>query len=112
VQPSAQTDQPVNVANSDFGSRFAWYVEIIKRRVDQNWYRGTVDPHTAKGASVQIYFRVDRQGVPSGFRINTSSGSSTLDRSCLEATQRVDTFGPLPAGSNDRWLDVTYNCTY
>jgi protein TonB len=106
------TNGPVTVANGDFGSRFGWYVEVIKRKVDQNWFRAEVDPRTPRGASTQIYFRVSRQGVPSNFKVNVSSGSPTLDRSCLRATQRVDTFGGLPAGSNDLWLDVTYDCTY
>jgi len=103
---------PVSISNGDFGSRFGWYVEVIKRKVDQNWLRPQVDSRTPKGATAQIYFRVNRQGVPANFKINASSGSPTLDRSCLIATQRVDTFGPLPAGSNDQWLDVTYDCTY
>lgn len=111
AQPTA-SDQPVSVSNGDFGSRFPWYVEGIKRKVSQNWIRGQVDPGTPKGATVQIYFKVNRQGMPTGFRINTASGSPTLDRSCLLATQRVDTFGDLPRESNDQWLDVTYDCTY
>jgi protein TonB len=110
-QPGA-ADQPVSVNNGDFGTRFGWYVNVIKLKVSQNWLRGTVDPRTPRGASVQIYFKVDRHGAPSNFRINTSSGSSTLDKSCLDATRRVDTFGDLPRESNDQWLDVTYDCTY
>jgi protein TonB len=105
-------NSPVSVANGDFGSRFPWYVNGIKLKVSQNWIRGQVDPRTSKGADVQIYFKLNRQGVPSGFKVNTSSGSSTLDRSCLLATERVDTFGDLPRDSNDQWLDVTYDCTY
>jgi protein TonB len=103
---------PVSVSNGDFGSRFGWYVEIIKRKVSQSWNRYEVDPRTPKGATAEIYFRVNRQGVPSNFRVNTASGSPTLDQSCLRATQRVDTFGGLPRDSNDQWLDVTYDCTY
>jgi len=109
---TSSVETPVNITNGDFGSRFPWYVDGIKRKVSQNWIRGQVDPHTPKGAAVQIYFRVSRQGVPSGFKVNTASGSSTLDRSCLLATERVDTFGDLPRDSNDQWLDVTYDCTY
>jgi len=109
---TADANQPVSISNGDFGTRFGWYVDGIKRKVGQNWLRGQVDPRTSKGAAVQIYFKIDRQGSPSGFRINTASGSPTLDRSCLLATQRVDTFGPLPPASNDQWLDVTYDCTY
>jgi periplasmic protein TonB len=103
---------PVSVANGDFGSRFGWYVEVIKRKVDQNWYRAEVDPRTPRGATAQVYFKVSRQGVPSNFKINNSSGSPTLDSSCERATQRVDTFGALPAGANDQWIDVTYDCAY
>ncbi len=55
--------RPVNVSNGDFGSRFGWYVEIIKRKVAQNWLRLQVDPRTPKGNDGAIYFRVNRQGV-------------------------------------------------
>jgi protein TonB len=103
---------PVSVSNGDFGTRFWWYVDRIKQNVNQNWLRGQVDPRTPKGATVQIYFRINRQGVPSNFKVSTASGSPTLDSSCLRATQRVDTFGNLPPESNDQWLDVTYDCTY
>lgn len=109
---NATSNGPVNISNGDFGSRFGWYVEVIKRKVSQNWNRYEVDPHTAKGAMTEIYFRVNRAGAPSNFSIRTSSGSPTLDQSCLRATQRVDTFGDLPRDSNDQWLDVTYDCTY
>jgi len=111
AQPSAST-QPVSVTNGDFGTRFPWYVEGIKRKVSQNWIRGQVDPRTPSGVTVQICFKVNRQGTPSGFHICTASGSPTLDRSCLLATQRVDTFGDLPRDSSDQWLDVAYDCTY
>jgi len=105
-------NSPVSITNGDFGSRFGWYVEIIKRKVSQNWNRYEVDQHTPKGAMAEIYFRINRQGAPSSFKINTASGSPTLDRSCLLATERVDTFGVLPRESNDQWLDVTYDCTF
>jgi len=106
------TNAPVSISNSDFGTRFGWYEEVIRRKVDQNWNKPEVDPRTAKGAVAEIYFRINRQGNPSNFKINKGSGSTTLDQSCLRATQRVDTFGALPPQSNDQWLDVTYDCTY
>jgi periplasmic protein TonB len=109
---TATADQPVSVSNGDFGSRYPWYVDGIKRKVSQNWNRYQVDQSTQKGAVSEIYFKVNRQGIPSNFRVNKSSGSQTLDRSCLLATQRVDTFGDLPSQANDQYLDVTYDCTY
>jgi protein TonB len=114
IQRSMQSasNGPVNIGNGDFGSRFPWYVKVIKDKVGQNWYRPEVDPRTPKGTTATIYFRINAQGVPSNFKINTASSSPTLNRSCLLATQRVDTFGSLPAGAGVQYLDVTYDCIY
>lgn len=113
VQPSTAA-QTTTVSNGDFGSLFPWYVRVITQKVSQNWLRGMVDPSTPKGAMTEIYFRIDREGDPefSTIRVAVSSGSPTLDLSCKQAVQRVDTFGPLPAASRDSYLDVTYDCTY
>ena len=98
---------PVNV-QGDFGARFGWYVDIIKRKAQQNWYKAEVDPHTAGGARAYLTFDVARDGTPSNVRIEKSSGSPSLDASALRALQRVETFGPLPAGYNGRQLNVEY----
>jgi protein TonB len=97
----------VNVAG-DFGSRFGWYVDIIKRKAQQSWYKAEVDPKTAAGVKVYVTFNIARDGTPSQVRIEKSSGSPSLDSSALRAMQRVDTFGPLPAGYNGRELNVEY----
>ena len=96
----------------DFGSRFGWYVDVIKRKVAQNWLLPEVAAGTPVGATVYIQFSVGRDGSVNGARIATSSGSPSLDSSCLHAVQRVDTFGPLPAGYTDNSLSVLYHCTY
>ncbi len=116
IIPRSTTGQisngPVTVTTGDFGTRFSWYVEVIRRKVDQYWFRPEVDPRTPHGAKATIYFKISRQGGISSWRVERSSGSPTLDNSCLRATQRVDAFPPLPPESNDAWLDVTYDCTY
>lgn len=112
MSQNTASNGPVTITNGDFGSRFGWYVDIIKRKMTQNWNRYEVDPRTQKGASAQIYFEVSSQGVPSHFKINTPSGNPTLDQSCLRAAQRIDTFGPLPREANLSLLNVTYDCTY
>ncbi len=112
TQAQNATNGPVSIANGDFGSRYPWYVAAINRMVSQNWYRAEVDQHTAKGSKATVYFRINRQGVPSDFKIYASSGNSTLDRSGMRAAERVDSFGPLPSDSNLQYLDVTYDFTY
>lgn len=106
------TPGPVSVQQGDFGSRFPWYVEAINRKMSQTWYRGEVDPRTPKGTRVFLVFTIRRDGAPQNIQLDKSSGSQTLDRSCLRAAQRVDSFGQLPGGYNGNTLNVSYYCEY
>jgi protein TonB len=108
---SGTSGNPV-AAPGDFGSRFGWYVDIIKRKVSESWYKAEVDPSTGEGKEVVITFMLSRDGSPSSIRIVTSSGSSTLDSSAIRAVQRVDTFGPLPPGYSGSNLNVAYTFSY
>jgi periplasmic protein TonB len=76
------------------------------------WNKFEVDPRTPKGARVYIIFPIARNGQPGNPQLDRSSGSPTLDRSCLRAVQRVDTFGALPGGYNGSTLNVSYYCEY
>ncbi len=104
--PGAQ----VNVQGGDFGARFPWYVDVIKRKTAQNWYKQEVDPGTPSGSRVFLTFSVDRSGSPGQVRIAQSSGSPSLDTSCMRAVQRVDTYGSLPSGYAGSSLQVSYYC--
>jgi protein TonB len=103
---------PTSISEGDFGSRFAWYVDGINRKMSQNWNKQEVDPRTPKGARVFLTYTVHRDGTPADVQIDRSSGSPTLDRSCVRGVQRVDTFGNLPAGYNSSTLKVSYYCEY
>ena len=103
-------NNPVAVNGGDFGSRFPWYVELIRRKTAQNWLVQEVSSSTPAGAKVYLSFVVSRDGSPSQIRIAQSSGSPSLDTSCLRAVQRVDSYGPLPGGYNGSSLSVSYYC--
>lgn len=103
---------PTSITQGDFGSRFAYYVEQINRKMSQTWNKGEVDQRTPKGARVYIVFTISRDGAPSNVQLDRSSGSPTLDRSCMRAAQRVDTFSPLPGGYSGSTLNVSYYCEY
>src|ERR1700733_240102 len=105
-------NSPIAQTGGDFGTRFGWYVDVIKRKVAQDWYLQEVDPSTPAGATVFVQFTVSRDGSPSSVSLATPSGSASLNSSCLHAVQRVDTFGPLPSGYNESSLNVLYHCTY
>ena len=103
-------NNPVAVNGGDFGSRFPWYVDLIRRKTAQNWLVQEVSPSTPAGAKVYLSFVLSRDGSPSQIRVAQSSGSPSLDTSCLRAVQRVDTYGPLPGGYNGNTLSVSYYC--
>ncbi len=97
------------VEDRTFGARFAYYVNIVNRTVAQNWYTQEADPRLSEGKHVTIVFDINRDGVPSNPRVETRSGSPTLDTSALRALQRVEGFGPLPAGDH---ITVEYTFDY
>lgn len=103
---------PLKLSNADFASKFGWYADGISRKMMQNTYTNEIDASTSVGTMAEIHFRVNREGVPSNFKLITSSPSPTLNSACMRAAQRIDTFGRLPPESNDQWIDVTYDCIY
>lgn len=114
--PRAITGQtnpgPTSITQGDFGSRFPWYVQQINNKMAQSWNKYEVDPRTPRGARVYLDFAIHRDGSPASVQLEQSSGSPTLDRSCMRGVQRVDTFGPLPNGYNGSTLNVSYYCEY
>jgi protein TonB len=103
---------PVSVNVGDFGSRFGYYVSNIEHKMGSNWYKQLVDPRTPKGTRAYILFTIHRDGSVGEIKMDRSSGVPTLDRSCLQAAQRVDTFGNLPAQYNQSTLITSYYCEY
>lgn len=97
------------VQDRTFGNRYAYYLKIISNTVAGNWQTYEVDPATSQGKSVTLLFDVNRDGVPQNIRIETKSGSASLDASAMHALQRVDNFGPLPAGDH---ITVEYTFDY
>jgi periplasmic protein TonB len=92
----------------DFGSRFAYYVDIVRRKVSDNWLKYEVDPRINDARRVYIYFEINRSGQPSNIRVEQSSGIPSLDQSAVRALQRIDTFGPLPAGYSGNYVAVEF----
>jgi protein TonB len=108
---SASTHNVV-VQNGDFGARFGWYVDIIKRKVAQDWYSQLADPRASMGHSVVVSFVVHRDGSVSDARIQQSSGVPSLDLSAIQAVERIDSFGPLPDAYAGNSVSVAYTFTY
>jgi periplasmic protein TonB len=112
TQPSVGSIGQTAVGDSDFVSMFGWYVRQINVKMASSWYKQEVDPRTPPGARVYLFFTIGRDGGVTGVRLDRSSGSPTLDQSCMRAAQRVDSFGALPPAYTKSSLMVSYYCEY
>lgn len=92
----------------DFGTRYGWYVQIIQRKVSENWLKYEVDPSIRSAQRVYITFDVARDGHPYNVQVEQSSGVPSLDISATRALQRIDTFGPLPSDYTGSKISVEY----
>ncbi len=95
-------------SGGDFGTRYGWYVQIIQRKVSENWLKYEVDPNITSAERVYITFDVARDGHPYDIKIEQSSRVPSLDISAIRALQRIDTFGPLPSDYSGNKISVEY----
>ena len=92
----------------DFGTKFAWYVQVIQRKVSENWMKYEVDSRVTSAQRVYITFDIARDGHPTNVQVEQSSGVPSLDISAVRALQRIDTFGPLPPDYSGSKISVEY----
>jgi len=93
-------------------SQLTGYIEAVKNSVAQKWNPSEVAAGTPAGATVYIQFAVGRRGNHEVPTVETSSGSSSLDASCLRAINRAQNFGHFPRSYTGDRLTVLYHCTY
>jgi TonB C terminal len=93
-------------------SQLAGYIEAVKSSVAQKWNLSEVAAGTPAGATVYIQFAVGRRGNHEVPTVETSSGSSSLDASCLRSVNRAQNFGHFPRSYTGDRLTVLYHCTY
>ncbi len=72
-----------------------WYLELLTTRLGAAWQRPA---RAALGAdlSVEVGFRLGRDGSLSDLRVTRPSGDDRLDRSARTAVERSAPFRPLP----------------
>jgi protein TonB len=106
--PNAKGGLSFTGGTGDFGSRFGWYVDAVRRKVSENWLKYEVDPRVDAARRVYITFDIARSGQPEHIQVEQSSGVPSLDQSAVRALQRIDTFGPLPPDYSGRYVSVEF----
>ena len=97
----------VSIEERSFGDRFAYYVKLINQAILRSKQQEPDGPET-RGKRTVLKFSIDRDGAPSDVEVTTRSGSPALDLATQRAIQRIDTFGPLPAGYSHVTVNVGY----
>ncbi|HZU30071.1 MAG TPA: TonB family protein [Candidatus Angelobacter sp.] len=97
-----------SVKDAAFGSKYGWYIDGVRRKVQQNWLTYEIDPRINAPHRAFIQFDIMRDGSPANVHLAQSSGVPSLDQSAIRAIQRIDGFGALPEGSKlevEFWFD-------
>jgi periplasmic protein TonB len=94
----------------DFASRYAWYVEGVRRSVGQNWLQTTIDPavRAARQAHAVMTFRINRDGSVQNIQLSQSSGNLSMDNSARRALDGIR-FAPLPNDFSGSSVDVIFD---
>jgi len=119
--PRGSSDQPgplngsgiqaTGAGGGDFASRYGWYIEAVRRAVNQNWMQNTIDPavRAARRARTTLTFTIERDGSVRNIRIAESSGNRSMDDSAQRALLSIDHFPALPSDYSGRYVDVTFD---
>ena len=97
-----------SLQDASFGSKYGWYLDIVRRKVQSNWLAYEIDPRINAPHRAYIDFDIMRDGTIQNIRMVQSSGVPSLDQSARRALERVDTFGTLPEGNKlsvEFWFD-------
>jgi protein TonB len=94
----------VTIEDRAFGDRYAYYSRLVGKKIAESKAQDIDGPET-KGKQTTVHFIIQRDGTPTDIQVIGKSGAISLDTSVLRAIQRIDSFGPLPAGDH---LPVTY----
>ncbi|MGB8477081.1 MAG: energy transducer TonB [Candidatus Acidiferrum sp.] len=105
---------PVSVngqGGGDFASRYAWYIESVRRRIGQNWLQSTIDPavRAARQAHCVMTFRIYRDGTVKNMQLFQSSGNLSMDNSAQRALLSSNPMPPLPSDYSGSYVDVTFD---
>jgi protein TonB len=95
----------------DFASRYGWYIESVKRRIQSNWLQNTIDPgvRAARTAHAVVQFTINKDGSVKDIRIQTSSGNLSMDNSGLRAIMQSNPMPSLPPDYSGTYVQVLFD---
>jgi len=95
----------------DFASRYGWYIESVKRRIQGNWMQNTIDPgvRAARTAHAVVQFTIYKDGAVKDIRVSQSSGNLSMDNSSLRAVMSSNPMPGLPPDYSGSYVTVLFD---
>jgi protein TonB len=95
----------------DFASRYGWYIESVKRRIQGNWLQNTIDPgvRAARTAHAVVEFTIYKDGTVKDIRISQTSGNLSMDNSGLRAIMSSNPMPGLPSDYSGSTVRVIFD---
>lgn len=95
----------------DFTTRYGWYIEAVKRRVNSNWNQFTIDPsvRAERRAHAVLTFTIYRDGSVKNIRLDQSSGNLSMDNSAQRALLSSVPMPQLPSDYSGTYVNVIFD---
>jgi protein TonB len=95
----------------DFASRYGWYIEAVKRRIQTNWLQNTIDPgvRAAHTAHAVVEFTIYKDGTVKDIRISQTSGNQSMDNSGMRAIMSSNPMPGLPPDYSGSTVRVIFD---
>jgi TonB family protein len=91
---------------STIGTRYGWYIDLLRNRVGQHW-----NPDQQSPAPAVVTFTLMKDGSVRDIKLSQRSGNTILDFACQRAILDATPFPPLPDGAGNSvnielWFNV------
>jgi protein TonB len=95
----------------DFATRYGWYIDSVKRRVQTNWLQNTIDPavRQARTAHAVVAFTIYRDGTVKDIKVSQTSGNLSMDNSGLRALMASNPMPALPPDYRGSYVTVLFD---
>ncbi len=95
----------------DFSTRYGWYIEAVRRKINSNWDQFTIDSavRSARRAHAVMSFTIYRDGSVKNARLEQSSNNLSMDNSAQRALLSSMPMPALPNDYSGSYVNVTFD---
>ena len=98
-------------AGGEFATRYGWYIAAVKRRIDPNWDKFSIDATVRNSTTMHsaVAFTINRDGSVKNVRVVEPSGNLSWDNAGIRAILSSSPLPPLPSDYPHSEVSVTWD---